>query len=257
MTLKFTILGCGSSLGVPRSDGSFGNCNPKEKKNYRTRCSAIITSPKSNTLIDTSPDLRFQLLNNKITKIDRVLYTHYHADQTHGINDLRVFYIKNKKRIPVYSDFETKKYLLKNFKYCFKNTPSYPSILKIYPLKKNNIFKDSNIKLNIRSIKVKHGKIECSAFVINNKCAYLSDVSLVYEKDFKYFKNLKYLVIDCLRYNKHPSHYNLEEVLNLIKIFKPKKSILTNLHCDLDYKKLQKILPKNVTPAYDGMSFNL
>tara|TARA_B100000745_G_scaffold298802_1_gene248193 strand:- start:18 stop:791 length:774 start_codon:yes stop_codon:yes gene_type:complete len=257
MSLKFIILGCGSSMGVPRPDGFFGNCNPNEKKNYRTRCSAVISSKFSNTLIDTSPDLRFQLLKNKIKKIDRVLFSHFHADQTHGINDLRVFFIKNKKKISVYTDGTTKNYLLKNFKYCFKKTPSYPPIAKINLLKKNNIFKDQNLKLNIRSVKVKHGKVECSAFIINNKCAYLSDVSKIYKKDYKYFKNLKYFVVDCLRYNKHPSHYNLEEVLELINILKPKKSILTNLHSDLDYKKLKKILPSNILPAFDGMTLDL
>ena len=115
MTIKFTILGCGSSMGVPRPDGSFGKCNPSEKKNYRTRCGAIISSKYCNTLIDSSPDLRFQLLRNKIKKIDRVLYSHFHADQTHGINDLRIFFIKNKKEIPIYTEKKTKNYLLKNF----------------------------------------------------------------------------------------------------------------------------------------------
>ena len=257
MTLKFTILGCGSSLGVPRADGSFGKCDPSEKKNYRTRCGAIITSNYSNTLIDTSPDLRLQLLKNNIKNIDRVLYSHYHADQTHGINDLRIFFIKNKKKIPIYCDNQTKKYLLKNFSYCFKKTSSYEAILKINSIKTINQFKDQNIKLSIRSIKVKHGNIKCCAFIINNKCAYLSDVNMIYQKDYKYFKNIKYFVIDCLRHNKHPSHYNLEEVLKLIKILNPKKAILTNLHSDLDYNKLKKLLPKNISPAYDGMSFNL
>ena len=257
MPLKFTILGCGSSMGVPRPDGSFGKCSPTEKKNYRTRCSAIISSKYNNTLIDTSPDLRFQLLKNNIKQINRVFYSHFHADQTHGINDLRIFFIKNKKKIPVYCDKQTKNYLIKNFNYCFKNTPSYPAILKLYPIKKNNHFKDQNINLNIRCIKVKHGKVECSAFIINNKCAYLSDVSFIYKKDYKYFNNLEYFVIDCLRYNKHPSHYNLNQVLEVIKIFKPKKTILTNLHSDLDYNDLKEILPKNVLPAYDSMSFNL
>ena len=127
----------------------------------------------------------------------------------------------------------------------------------MYRLKKNNVFKDFNSKINIRSVKVKHGEVECNAFIINNKCAYLSDVSMIYQKDYKYFKNLKYFIIDCLRYNSHPSHYNLEQVLELAKILKPKKTILTNLHSDLDYKKLIKVLPKSIIPAYDGMSFNL
>ena len=118
-----------------------------------------------------------------------------------------------------------------------------------------NFFKDNKFNFHIKSIKVDHGKVKCNAFIVNNKCAYLSDVNRIYKKDYKYFKNLKYFVIDCLRYKKHPSHYNLEEVLNLIKIFKPKKSILTNLHADLDYNYLLKVLPKNIVPAYDGMSF--
>ena len=257
MSIKFTILGCGSSMGVPRADGSFGECNPNEKRNYRTRCSAIISSKYCNTLIDTSPDLRFQLLQNNINNIDRVLYSHFHADQTHGINDLRIFFIKNKKKIPIYCDNKTKSYLLKNFKYCFKDTTSYPAILKFNLIRKNNYFKDKKIYLNIKSIKVGHGRVECNAFIINNKCAYLSDVNAIYRKDYKHFKNLKYFVVDCLRFKKHPSHFNLDEILELVKILKPKKTILTNLHVDFDYNDLRKILPKNILPAYDGMNFNL
>ena len=116
--MKFIILGCGSSMGVPRPDGFFGNCDPKNLKNYRTRCSALIKSKTENILIDTSPDLRQQLLRHNIKKIDKVFYSHMHADQTHGINDLRVFYIKNKKTIPVFVDKPTKKYLISSFKYC-------------------------------------------------------------------------------------------------------------------------------------------
>ena len=257
MSIKFKILGCGSSMGVPRIDGNFGNCDPNEKKNYRTRCSAIIISKKSNTLIDTSPDLRNQLLKNKIKNISRVLYTHSHADQTHGINDLRIFYLKNKKKIQVYADLNTKKYLLGNFKYCFKKTISYPPILKINPIKKSLSFDYKNNKINIKSIKVKHGEIQSMAYIINNKCAYISDVSKIYKKDLKFFKNLNYFIIDCLRYLKHPSHYNLEEVINLSKLLKPKKTILTNLNAELDYQTLKKSLPKNIVPAYDGMTLKL
>ena len=257
MSLKFIILGCGSSMGVPRPDGSFGKCNPAEKKNYRTRCGAVIKSKNTTTLIDSSPDLRTQLLNNKIQNIDRVLYSHPHADQTHGINDLRVFFLKNKKKIPVYADNITKNYLIRNFKYCFRKTPSYQPILKINSLKKLNVFKEGSTRIKIRSVKVKHGKIHCSAFIINKVCAYLSDVNYIYKKDYKYFKNLKYFVVDCLRYKEHPSHFNLDQVLELIKILRPKKSILTNLHADLDYNKIKKLLPKNISPAYDGMSFKL
>ena len=146
---------------------------------------------------------------------------------------------------------------IKNFNYCFKGTNSYPSILKINPLKKKIIFKDGTSKVIIKSIKVKHGNVSCNAFIINNKCAYMSDVSMIYNKDYRHFKNLKYFVVDCLRYNKHPSHYNVEQVLKLINLLKPKIAILTNLGSDLDYEKLNKKLPKNIIPAYDGMTLNL
>ena len=117
--MKFIILGCGSSMGVPRPDGFFGKCDPNNKKNHRTRCSALLKTKSENILFDTSPDLRMQLIKNNIDKIDKVFYSHMHADQTHGINDLRVFYIKNKKTIPIYADNPTRKYLFNTFKYCF------------------------------------------------------------------------------------------------------------------------------------------
>ena len=182
MAIKFTILGCGSSMGVPRPDGYWGKCDPKEKKNYRTRCSALISTKKTNTLIDTSPDLRSQLLNNKVKNIDRIIYSHMHADQTHGINELRIFYLKKKEKLKVYADKLTSKFLKKNFNYCFKSTYDYPSILKLEKIKKNLIFKDDNQVLNIKLVPVKHGKINCLSFIVNNKLAYASDVNHIYQK---------------------------------------------------------------------------
>ena len=254
MKVKFTILGCGSSLGVPRIDGYFGNCDPKNKKNYRTRCSALLSCDNLNVIFDTSPDLKAQLLHNKITNIDYVFYTHHHADQTHGINELRVFYLKNKKKIPVYGDNFTKKYLYDSFKYCFNDTVAYPATLKFFNLKRNIII---NKKIHINSIQVKDGSINSDAYIINKNCAYVPDVNKIFNKDIPIFKNLKYFVIDCLRYNFHPSHFNLSDIIELIKIIKPKKTILTNLHNDIDYVQIKKKLPPNVFPAYDGLSFNI
>ena len=255
MPLKFTILGCGSSMGVPRPDGHWGNCDPKERKNYRSRCSAMISNSYINILFDTSPDLRSQLIREKVKNVDKVFYSHGHGDQTHGINDLRIFYLKKRKKIDVYANMFTKKYLKKNFSYCFSSKDDYPAILNFKQHKKKNIFYFKNTKVSIRSVEVKHGKIGCLAFIINNKLAYASDVNKIYSKDFKYFYNLKYFVIDCLRYAPHPSHFHLDEVLKIVRKIKPKKTILTNLHSDLDYKYLLKNLPKNVKPAYDGLSF--
>ena len=255
MRVKFIILGCGSSLGVPRADGDWGNCNPNIKRNYRTRCSAFIKSKIKNILIDTSPDLRHQLIKNNITNVNCVIYSHKHGDQVHGINDLRVFSYKNNEKMPVYADYETGKYIKNNFSYCFNNTPSYRAILKLNKLKKNFSFSKNGKSISIKSVPVKHGRIKCQSFIINKSCAYVSDANKIYNKDLKHFKNLNYFVIDCLRLNHHPSHFNLSEVIELTEYLKPKKAILTNLHADLDYNYLLKILPKNIVPAYDGMSF--
>jgi len=257
MKVKFTLLGTGSSMGVPRPDGFFGKCDPNNKKNYRTRCSALISFNKKNILIDTSPDLRHQLLSTNITTVDKVLYTHFHADQTHGINELRVFYLKKKKKIDIYSDKLTAKYLSENFSYCFVNKYDYPAILNLKLLKKNFMIGDMNKKINIKAIKVKHGLIDSIAYIINSKIAYVSDANEFYKKDYIHFKCLKYLIIDCLRFNKHPSHFNLEDVFKIVNLLKPRKTILTNLHSDLDYNHLLKILPNNIIPGYDGLTVNI
>ncbi len=256
--MKFIILGCGSSMGVPRTDGFFGKCNPKNPKNYRSRCSALIKTKNEIILIDTSPDLRQQLINNNIKNIDKVFFSHMHADQTHGINDLRVFYLKNRKTIPVFADKETKRYLINSFKYCFvNNSKEYPAILKLNNINDKLFIKNGNKKVPIKPIKVKHGKVDSICYIVDKKLAYISDVSSIEKKNYNHFKNLKYLIIDCLWFKYHPSHLNLESSLKLIDILKPKKAILTNLHSDLDYDYLKKILPKNIIPAHDGLSLNL
>ena len=256
--MKFIILGCGSSMGVPRSDGFFGNCNPNNKKNIRTRCSALIKTKSETILIDTSPDMRQQLINNKIKTIDKVFFSHMHADQTHGINDLRVFYLKKKKPIPVFADNPTKKYLFNTFKYCFvNNSKEYPATLKLNSIKKKLFLKDGKKKIMIKPIKVKHGNVDSICYIIDRKLAYISDISEIKKNKYRFFKNLKYLIIDCLWMRPHPSHLNLDNSLRLISEFKPQKAILTNLHSDLDYSYLKKILPSNIVPAYDGLTVKL
>ncbi len=256
--MKFILLGCGSSMGVPRPDGFFGNCDPKNKKNYRTRCSALIQTSDENILIDTSPDLRQQLLRHNIKKINKVLFSHMHGDQTHGINDLRSFYIKDRNQINVYADRLTSKYLKHSFSYIFKSiSKEYPATLRLNKLPNIFFTKNDNRKISIKSIEVEHGKVKSNCFIIDKKLAYISDVSKIYNKDYRHFKNIKYLIIDCLWYNYHPSHFNLETCLLMIKKFKPKKAILTNLSPVLDYNQLKKKLPKNITPAYDGLTVKL
>ena len=258
MSVKFVILGSGSSMGVPRADGYSGDCDLKNKKNFRTRCSALIKFHDENILIDTSPDLRQQMISNKIKTINKVFYTHKHGDQTHGINDLRPFFLKNKKKIPVYADKETTKYLLSTFKYCFIAAKLYPTMLSLNRLENKHIFVKKNKKIIIKAVPVQHGSIQSNCYIINDKLAYASDVSIIYQKDFKKLKNIDYLIIDCLWDRDFTySHLNLDKVLNLVKLIKPKKTILTNMSTDLDFDRLKMKLPKNIFPGYDGMEINL
>ena len=257
MKKKLIILGCGSSVGVPRIDGFWGNCNKKNKKNLRTRCSAIVIKGSNSVLIDASPDLRNQLLMNKIKNISSVILTHEHADQTNGLFDLRPFYWKNNKKIPIYSDMKTIKILRKRHNYLFKKIKSYPPIIQPNVISKGNLSLGKNEeKIKFKSFSAKHGKTNSLIYVFE-QTAYISDCNDLSIIKIKELRNLKYLILDCLKLIKHPSHFNLSDTLFLHDILKPNKTILTNLHYDLDYSFLLRKLPKNVLPAYDGLQINL
>jgi len=256
MKSKLIILGCGSSVGVPRIDGMWGKTNKSNKKNYRTRCSALIVRGSNNILIDTSPDIRSQLLKNKIKNISSVLLTHEHADQTNGLFELRPFYWKNKKRIEIYANNKTIIHLKKTFGWLFKKKINYPAIIKSNIVKKKFSLGKGNEEVFFDSIEAKHGPTKSVVYFFE-KTAYISDsndLSIIYQDKFK---NLNLLVIDCLKIQKHPSHFNLDDVLYIHNKLKPKKTILTNLHHDLDYDYLIKKIPKKIIPAYDGLKINL
>ena len=253
MKSKFTILGCGSSLGSPWITNYNGNLK-KSPKNIRTRCCAHIQKGHLSICIDTSPDIKYQFLKNKIKNLDSIIYTHEHADQTAGIFEMRPFFWKNKSKIPVYGNLRTIKALKKSYRFCFIKEQGYKPIMKANVVRKNFSIQKNKTKINIKSFQVTHGLITSTAYVID-KIAYISDCNGISLRNLKYLKKLKYLVIDCLKIDKHPSHYNLDEALKLISITKPKKAILTNLHTDLDYFELKKKLPKNIFPAYDGLNF--
>ena len=256
MKVKLIILGCGSSLGVPRIDGIWGNCKKNNKKNKRTRCSAIITKGTNSILIDTSADLRYQLLSNKIKNISSVILTHEHADQTNGLFELRPFFWKHKKRINIYSDAHTMRQISNRHDYLFKKVGSYPPIVKSNIIKTKFSLGESDEKISFKSIKVRHGKTNSLAYIFE-RTAYISDTNDLSITKMDELKNLKYLIIDCLRLRKHTSHFTLEEALFVHQNLKPKKTILTNLHHDLDYNYLLKKLPRDVVPAYDGLKITL
>jgi len=258
--LRFTILGCGSSGGVPRLGGHWGNCDPNNVKNFRKRCSLLIqrfdNDNVTNVLIDTAPDMRQQLLDAKIGKLDAVIYTHEHADHLHGLDDLRMIVINMQKRLPVFASKQTKNSILERFGYAFK-TPKgspYPPILDMNDLTETLEIQGAGGPIKFTSFDVDHGNILVSAIKVND-VLYTPDISTV--RNDNELRDLDYWILDSLRYKPHPSHVNLEQALGLIDRYKPKKAILTNLHVDLDYLTLLNETPDNVVPAHDGLQIIL
>jgi phosphoribosyl 1,2-cyclic phosphate phosphodiesterase len=206
-------------------------------------------------MIDTSPDLKTQLRKNSITNVDAVIYSHEHADQTSGIFELRPFFWKNKKKIDIYGSKKTINELKLKYDFCFKAKQGYIPIAKEHIIKNDFFVKKGNTKIKIISFEVQHGLIKATAYIVK-KIAYLSDCSYIPAKSKYLLRDLDFLVIDCLRIKPHPGHFNLDTAISLSKELNPKKTILTNLHVELDYGALKKILPSNIVPAFDGLSFN-
>lgn len=254
--LEFIILGCGSSGGVPRVDGNWGVCNPENPKNTRTRCSVAVRLPSGAIiLIDTSPDLRFQVLREKINRVDAIFYTHDHADQVHGIDDVRAFTYRDKKRIPCYADPATAQVLKHRFDYIFLDNlqGGYPALMDLHIMPEQLILEEGVL---IKAYECVHGKITALGYQIND-VFYSPDVNMIADDVLKSLTdaNLSVWVVDCLRYTPHPTHANLEQVLKWHKQVKPQKMILTNLHFDMDYDILSSQLPDNIIVAYDGLRF--
>lgn len=259
-TLKFRILGCGSSGGVPRIGDNWGECDPKNSKNRRTRCSLLISRGETNVLIDTSPDMREQLLAARVGTLDAVLFTHDHADQTHGIDDLRVVVANNRKRIQAFLDPQTESTMRRRFGYCFETPPGseYPPILDRRALEPFVPVRINGLGGEITALPFPqtHGKVQSLGFRIGTM-AYSSDVSALSDEAFDALKGLDCWILDALRYAPHPTHAHVARALEWIARAAPKRAILTNLHVDLDYETLRRELPDGVEPAYDGMTIEL
>jgi len=251
---RFTILGCGSSLGSPWITNYSARLK-KKSKNIRTRCCAHIQKDNLSVLIDTSPDIKSQFLNNKIRSLDAIIYTHEHADQTSGIFEMRPFFWKNKKRIPVYASSRTIKELKDKYTFCFSQRHGYKPIMKANIIKKNFLIKKDNTQLFVDAFEVEHGMIKSTGYRFDD-IAYISDCNKISNSVSKKLLNLKYLIVDCLRKEKHPSHFNFDDAISFIKLVEPQRAILTNLHVDMDYFDLKKKLPKHIIPAFDGLNVN-
>jgi phosphoribosyl 1,2-cyclic phosphate phosphodiesterase len=263
MTMKFTILGCGSSGGVPRPALGWGDCDPNNPKNRRRRTSLLVEQHGgggvTRVMVDTSPDLREQLLDAGVDWLDAVLYTHEHADHTHGIDDLRALFIKQRRLIDVYLDAPTSRSIHQRFGYCFNSPPGseYPPILREHPLTAGHHFtvEGKGGPIAVLPCLQEHGGIPSLGFRFAN-VGYSCDLSGIPAETVAALTNLDVWIVDALRYRPHPSHFSLADALSWIERLKPQRAILTNLHADLDYDVLRSELPPNVEPAFDGMSFS-
>jgi len=260
MSYRATILGCGSSGGVPRIGTMWGACDPSNPKNRRRRCSALIErigKPRHTTvLIDTSPDLREQLLSVRCDALDGILYTHDHADHTHGIDDLRLVAYAMKKRLDVWLDEPTRQSLIQRFAYCFEKPPesTYPPILSAHPIEAPTPIRVDGPSgvIEVVPIPQMHGDIGTLGYRVGG-LAYSPDISDIPVGSLPLLQNLDVWIVDALRFTPPPSHFSVKQALAWIKRLRPKRAILTHMTTDLDYEALRRELPEGVEPAYDNM----
>ena len=258
--LEFTILGCGSSTGVPRLDGDWGTCDPENPRNRRRRCSLLVrrigTGGTTTVLVDTGPDVREQLLSVGVTMLDGVLYTHPHADHLHGIDDLRGLALRNRRLIDVYLDEPTAERAHQAFGYCFRTPPgsSYPPILAEHRIRPGAAFaiEGEGGPVPVLPFLQNHGDIDSLGFRFGG-LAYSSDLHDLPADSLPHLAGLDIWIVDALRERAHGSHFTVSDALSWIERLKPRRAVLTDLNIDLDYATLAARLPPHVVPAYDGL----
>lgn len=260
--LRFTILGCGSSGGVPRIGNLWGDCDPANPRNRRTRCSLLVErlteAGTTRVLIDTSPDMRAQLLDADVAALDAVAYTHNHADHVHGLDDLRQIVIHNRKRLPVWADPPTQEALFARFGYAFVQPEgsSYPPICDMHTIKGPFTITGDGGAITLTPFRVEHGDIEALGFRVA-KVAYLPDVSTIPDEALPHLEGLDLWILDALRRKPHPTHFHLAQSLDWIARMRPRQAILTNMHNDLDHAAVEAETPDHIRAAYDGMTIEV
>lgn len=261
-----TILGCASSGGVPRVGNNWGECDPSNPRNRRRRCSLLITGWREGSdrptrvLIDTGCDLREQLLDAHVDRVDAVLYSHEHADHTHGIDDLRVLALNEGRRVDVYFSYRTGQRLREAFGYCFTSPHGspYPPILIGHDIDPGETIavEGPGGVIKVRTFPQVHGDITSLGFRVGG-FAYSVDLSDVPEASLPAVSGLDVWVLDALRRTPHPSHLSLPEALDWVARMRPKQAVLTNLHTEMDYETVEANTPEHVTPAHDGLTIDV
>lgn len=258
--LEFTILGCGSSGGVPRADGDWGACDPAEPKNRRSRCSLLVrrkadSGPQTTIVVDTSPDFREQAICAGVKRLDAILFTHDHADQAHGIDDVRAFFLRQRARIPTWMDAATFASLSNRFGYIFEPVGGYPAICEPHVIPAHGDrweVQGPYGAVPVTTFDMDHGEIRSVGYRFGN-VAYSPDVRDLPEESFEALRDLDVWIVDALRWTPHPTHAHVEKTLGWIERVNPRRAILTNLHIDLDFNALARDLPSGVEPAFDGL----
>jgi len=250
--MKVTILGCGTSGGVPKVPEYWGACDPGNEKNRRLRASILIETEQKTVVVDTTPDFRAQVLAAGIDKLDAVFYTHDHADHVHGIDDVRGFFHRQQAKIPVYADHQTLDAIKQRFDYIFKQQAGYPAMCQGRAISGPVTCGD----LYMIPFEQGHGGGLSLGYRFGD-FAYSTDLDRMTETGFEALKGVKVWIVDALRYDPHPTHSHLKRTLEWIARVAPERAILTHMTWDMDYEALQSTLPMGVEPAYDGMTITL
>ncbi len=266
MTARFemTILGSGSSGGVPRADGNWGVCDPDNPRNLRSRCAMMVRrlggegpTRQTTVVVDASPEFRLQTAAAGVKRLDALLMTHDHADQAHGIDDIRAFALRQGGRIACWMDAATRASLMRRFGYIFQGEGYYPAIADIHAIPPHgaawSVDGPSGV-IPVTTFDQDHGGVRSVGYRFGN-VAYSSDVVGLPDEAFAVLEGLDVWIVDALRYTPHPTHAHVDLALEWIARVKPKRAILTNLHIDLDFEDLSARLPAGVEPAYDGLTF--
>jgi phosphoribosyl 1,2-cyclic phosphate phosphodiesterase len=263
--IEAVILGCGSSGGVPRADGAWGACDPSDPRNARTRCSLLVRRPaegatdETTVVVDASPEFRLQCVQAGVRRLDALLLTHDHADQCHGIDDIRAFALRQRRAIPCWGDAATCRSLQSRFGYIFLGEGLYPAIADLFeapPFGESWTIQGPSGPIPVSTFDQDHGPVRSLGYRFGG-LAYSSDVVDLPESAIEALQDLDVWIVDALRWTPHPTHAHVEKALGWIERVRPRRAILTNMHIDLDYAALAAALPPGVEPAYDGLTLRL